>query len=83
MGATSRPRPTVHPAPARPRLRIVDAKRRGAQVHLLTYLVGSALFWVLWSAISVSAETWYWWALLPLAGWTLVLWLHLRHAYRT
>lgn len=68
--------------PPRPSLRVVEERRRAAQLHLFTYIVGNALFWLLWAAISVSADTWYWWATAPVVGWTLVLALHLRHAYR-
>jgi hypothetical protein len=38
------------------------------------------LAWALWAAISVSAEAWYWWVIVPLTGWTIVLALHLGHA---
>jgi hypothetical protein len=44
--------------------------------------MGSALFWVLWAAISVSADHWYWWLTVPIAGWTLLLCFHLWQAYR-
>ncbi|HEX4929325.1 MAG TPA: 2TM domain-containing protein [Gaiellaceae bacterium] len=70
------------PTQSRPELRLVEARRRRAKLHLLTYLVGNALFWVLWGAISVSADDWYWWPIVPFAGWTLVLALHLWHARR-
>jgi hypothetical protein len=50
-------------------------------LHLVTYVVGNALFWALWAAISVSADHWYWWAAVPLAGWTVVLAIHLAHPY--
>jgi hypothetical protein len=66
----------------RPPLRIIESRRPAATLHLFTYVVGNALFWVMWTAISVAAATWYWWAIVPVAGWTLVLGLHLRHAYR-
>ena len=89
MGALAPPKLTRPPAlpPARPSRRVsrkppvVDARRRRANLHLFTYIVGSALFWVLWAAISISADTWYWWALVPIVGWTLVLAVHLPHAY--
>lgn len=76
-------RTPLHP-PVRtpPELRLVERRRRTAKLHLFTYLFGNALFWALWAAISVSAETWYWWATVPLAGWTVALALHLVHAYR-
>jgi hypothetical protein len=54
-----------------------------ARLHLITYIIGNALFWTLWAAVSVSADRWYWWALVPLAGWTAVLALHLDHVRRT
>ena len=50
-------------------------------VHLFTYVVGSALVWTLWGAVSVSAERWYWWPVAPFAGWMLVLILDLWHVY--
>ena len=82
MGAVAQPKAVRPPAHRRPTLTVVEARRRAARLHLLTYMVGNALFWVLWAAISISADTWYWWAIVPVAGWTLVLGLHLLHAYR-
>lgn len=76
--------PTAVPveSPPRPRLRVVEARRQPPKPHLFTYIVGNALCWTLWAALSVSAEHWYWWVVVPLVGWTLVLTLELRHAYR-
>lgn len=68
-------------SPPRVELRVIES-RRTAKLDLLTYVVASALFWTLWAALSVSAERWYWWLVVPLAAWTLVLALHLWHAYR-
>lgn len=65
----------------RPALRLIESRRRRAQVHLFTYVVGSALVWTLWGAVSVSAERWYWWPVAPFAGWMLVLILDLWHVY--
>jgi PPOX class probable F420-dependent enzyme len=58
------------------------ARRRRAKLHLLTYAVGNALFWALWGAISVSADHWYWWPVVPMSGWTLVLSVHLFLVFR-
>ena len=44
--------------------------------HLFTYTVGNALAWILWAAVSVTADHWYWWVVIPLLGWMLVLALH-------
>jgi hypothetical protein len=79
-------RPAARPSAPPPRRigpepQAADARRRRARLHLVTYTVGSALFWVLWAAISISADTWYWWALVPLAAWTIVLAVHIPHAY--
>lgn len=63
-----------------PELRLLEAKRRVARLHLLTYIVGNACFWILWGALSISADHWYWWPLVPVAAWTVVLVLHLRSA---
>jgi hypothetical protein len=68
---------------ASPELWLVHTRRHRARLHLFTYVAGNAFFWALWGAISVSADHWYWWPVVPLAGWTLVLALHLRHAYRS
>ena len=65
-----------------PELRVIGRRRRAAQLHLFTYVVGNALFWTLWAAISVTADRWYWWPVIPFVGWTLVLGLHLWHVYR-
>ena len=82
MDAIAQPRPR-QPAHRPPTLRVIEARRRRtARLHLFTYLVGSALFWLLWAAISVSADTWYWWATVPIAAWTIVLALHLVYARR-
>ncbi len=81
MGTVAPPQPVRPAARARPEPRVIEARRRAANLHLFTYTVGSALFWVLWAAVSISAETWYWWALVPMVGWTLMLGLHLRYAY--
>ena len=79
---TARPVTAVRTSPPRLAARRVDARRAAAHLHLFTFVVGNALFWALWGAIAVSAERWYWWPLVPLAGWTLVLAAHLRHASR-
>lgn len=63
-------------------LQIIEGRRHRARLHLFTYLVGNALLWTLWGAISISANDWYWWPVVPFAGWTLVLALHLWHVYR-
>ena len=76
-----------HPKPApdvllrRPDLRVIESRQRVAKLHLLTYVVGNAIFWTLWAAVCVSADAWYWWLVVPFAGWTIVLALHLRHAH--
>jgi 2TM domain len=63
-------------------LHVVEARRERARLHLFTYLIGNALFWTLWGAISVSADHWYWWPVVPLAGWSLVLHAHLWSGHR-
>lgn len=65
--------------PRRPELRVVETRRNAARLYLFTSVVGNAIFWVLWAALAVSADTWYWWPIVPLIGWTLVLGGHLRH----
>ena len=81
MAVLSHPKPAPDLPPGRPRLRVIES-RRPATLHLLTYLVGNALFWTLWAAISVTADSWYWWPILPFVGWALVLAAHLRQVYR-
>ena len=77
-----------HPKPApdallrQPDLRVLESRQRVAKLHLLTYLIGNAIVWTLWAAVFVSADAWYWWLFVPFAGWTIVLALHLLHAYR-
>jgi hypothetical protein len=78
MGALVQPKLAPAPTETRPQLRAVPARPR-TDLHLYTYLVSNALAWALWAAISVSAEAWYWWVIVPLTGWTLVLALHLGH----
>ena len=70
------------PAPRRPALRVIETRRRTARLHLLTFVVGNALFWTLWGAMSVTAGEWYWWPVVPIAGWAIVLAFHLRRVYR-
>lgn len=72
------PRPTFERSVLRP----VESKRPAAKLHLFTYTVGSALAWILWGAITLSTDHWYWWPVVLLAGWTLVLALHLWHVHR-
>ena len=71
-----------HTGPVWPAQRIQGPTQAGAELHLLTYVVGNLLFWTLWGAISLSTDHWYWWPILPLAGWTAVLALHLWLAHR-
>jgi hypothetical protein len=59
-------------------LRAVDVEQRPPELHLFTYVVGNALFWITWGAISVSSARWYVWPLVPATGWALVLIWHLR-----
>jgi len=82
MAVQARPTPTRRPTLPRPELRLVEARRRRANLHLFTYIVGNALFWSFLGALSISTDHWYWWPIVPLAGWTLVLALHLWHAAR-
>ena len=75
--------PQPKPAPValpRPDLRLIQTRSRKAELHLLTFVVANALFWTLWAAISVSAERWYWWPIIPFAGWAVVLAGHLLRA---
>jgi hypothetical protein len=83
MVLQTHPKLSRGPALLPPELRVVQARRRRARVHLFTYLVGNALFWTLWGAISVSADHWYWWPVVPFVGWALVLACHLWRVYRT
>lgn len=82
MAVLSHPKPAPDVLPRRPEFRVIESRQRGAKLHVLTYLVGNAIFWTLWAAISVAADAWYWWLVVPFAGWTIVLALHLWHAYR-
>ena len=59
MAVGTQPKPVRVTPATRPELRVIESKRRGARLHLLTYIVGNALFWTLWAAVSVSAEHWY------------------------
>ena len=68
--------------PVRLRPRPSVGRRPGVELHLITYLVGNLLFWTLWGAISISTDHWYWWPIVPFAGWTVVLALHLWMARR-
>jgi 2TM domain-containing protein len=82
MAVQTQPKPTRAALPRRPELRLVEGRRRAAQLHLLTFVVGNALFWTLWGAISVTADRWYWWPVVPVVGWAVVLAGHLWHAFR-
>jgi 2TM domain len=81
MVIQAQPKASRGPALARPELRLIETRRRRAKLHLFTYVVGNALFWTLWGAVSVSAEHSYWWPVVPFVGWTLVLALHVWHVY--
>ena len=82
MAVLSHPKPAPEVLARQAELRVIEGRQRAAKLHLLTYLVGNAIFWTLWAAVSVSGDAWYWWLVVPFAGWTIVLALHLRHAYR-
>ena len=82
MSVQAHPRQVAPTAPARPPLQLVAGRRRAARLHLLTYVVGNALFWTLWAALSVAADPWYWWVVVAFVGWTVVLGAHLWRAYR-
>ena len=82
MVAQAHPQQTRRPSLGRPPLRPVETKRRQATLHLFTYVVGNALAWLLWGAVTISTDHWYWWLVVPLAGWTLVLAIHLGHVSR-
>lgn len=82
MGVQTHPKQVSVVSPPRVEVRVIESRRRAAKLHLVTYLVGSAFFWTLWASLSVSAERWYWWLLVPFAAWTLVLALQVWHAYR-
>ena len=76
-------RSRLSPAPA-PLPSLAETKqRRHAELHLFTYIVGNALFWISWAAIAISTDHWYWWPIVPIAGWALVLAVHLAYATRT
>ena len=60
----------------------IQGRTRTGELHLVTYVVGNLLFWTLWGAIAISTDHWYWWPVVPLAGWTAVLALHLWQAHR-
>jgi hypothetical protein len=81
MAVLAQPRPKVAVA-SLPDPRLLETRRRAAKLHLLTYVVGSALFWILWAAISVTADRWYWWLVVPFVAWTIVLVIHLWRVYR-
>ena len=81
MAVQSHPRPAPDLLPRRPTLRVIES-RKPAQLHLLTCIVGNALFWIALAAICVSADPWYWWPVVPLAGWALVLSAYLWHVHR-
>ena len=83
MVAQAHPNRAPAPTLERPVLRPVEARQRPTRLHLFTYIVGNALAWILWGATTLSTDNWYWWPVVPLAGWTLVLALHFRHAYRS
>ena len=74
--STVAPTPVRPPAHVRPHLGEVQPTRRPER-HIFTYTVGTALFWGLWAAVSVSADKWYWWLVVPLTAWTTVLAIYL------
>ena len=81
MAVQTHPKSAPAALPQRPALRVVHVRQRVAQPHLFTYIIGNALFWTLWAAISVTADRWYWRPTLPFVGWALVLAAQLWHVY--
>jgi hypothetical protein len=69
MTVSTRPRPAPPSAPGRSPTAVPAATEGG----LVTDVLGHALFWAAWAAVTVSAEAWYWWAAVPLAGWAATL----------
>jgi hypothetical protein len=63
-------------------MRVIESRRRVATLDLCTYLIGNAMFWTLWPAVAVTADSRYWRLAVPFVGWTNVLVLHLWLAYR-
>lgn len=80
MVIQAHPQASRAPAPPRLELRLIESGRSRAQLHLFTFVVGNALFWTLWGAVSISTDRWYWRPVVPFAGSALVLMLRLRHA---
>jgi hypothetical protein len=68
MAVLSHPKPAPDLLPRRPESSVIESRQRGAKLHVLTYLVGNAIFWTLWAAISVAADAWYWWTSCPVRG---------------
>jgi len=68
----------TEPQKGRPPLRVLvgGRSRRAFDLHLVSYVVGNAVFWTLWAAVTVEAEPWFWWPLVPSAAWTIVVLLH-------
>jgi len=58
------------------RLIVGQRRRRTFDLHLVSYVVGNAVFWILWAAISVPADSWSWWPVVPFVAWTIVLLVH-------
>jgi hypothetical protein len=63
----------------RRRARVIQDLRPAVRLHLLTYGLANMVFWILWAAISVETDHWYWWPVVPIAGWTALLVVHLWH----
>ena len=68
MAVLSHPKPASEVLPRQPEFRVIESRQRAAKLHLLTYLVGNAIFWTLWAAVSVAADAWYWWPSCRLRG---------------
>ena len=59
-------------------------ERAGFKIHFIIYIIGIALFWVVWAFIVYINKSEYdnMWPVYPMLGWGLIVLLHYFIVYR-
>jgi hypothetical protein len=57
------------------------AKRRDFRAHLLAYVLGNALLWLIWGVVYAVSGFWFPWPVFPLFGWGIGLTFHAWDTY--
>jgi 2TM domain-containing protein len=56
-------------------------KKREFHIHVTTFVVFNALFWLIWGVVYALTGFWFPWPIFPLAGWAIGLGFHAWDTY--